>query len=485
MGTAAYFSPEQAQGQNVDPRSDLYSLGAVLFEMVTGRAPFAGDSPVAIAYKHVSEAPPRPTSLNPAVPPALEAVIARLLAKNPAQRYASAEDLRADLRRFREGQPLVGVSTGPSPIVAGNPITGQTRPIIDPTLAVPAATVAHTPVPEEEYQEPPRRTGLFVAVLILLLLALGLLLFVILRNLDLGGDDGGDLVGVPNVVQLQQQAAEDALRELKLEPRAVFEVNNDVPAGEVFRQNPAAGQQVEPNSAVEIAVSQGPDAVGLPDVRGQSEADAVVTLTGLGFQVDRQRQPSADVAEGQVSGMSPEPNQQVNRGSRVTIIISTGPEEVQMPDVTRRTVPDATATLNAAGITQIAVVQEASTDVERGQIIRTDPGAGTSIPVNQRVTLTVSQGPAVAQVPTVTGLTQAAAEQSLINRGFQPVVQFTEMPAGDPRNGQVLSQNPEASAQAEVGANVTIVVGRAATATTTTTTTVPTTTTTAAPTDGD
>ena len=118
MGTATYFSPEQAQGKTVDPRSDLYSLGVVLFEMVTGRPPFLGDSPVAIAYKHVQEAPPRPTSLNPALPQALEAIIARLLAKNPDDRYPSAEELRSELRRFREGQPLQGVSRPSVGVVA-------------------------------------------------------------------------------------------------------------------------------------------------------------------------------------------------------------------------------------------------------------------------------------------------------------------------------------------------------------------------------
>jgi eukaryotic-like serine/threonine-protein kinase len=489
MGTATYFSPEQAQGHTVDPRSDLYSLGVVLFEMLTGRPPFTGDSPIAIAYKHVGETPPRPTELNSAVPAPLEAVIARLLAKNPAQRYASAEDLRADLRRFREGQPLVGVATAATPAVGAG--QGETqamaahRSVIDPTMAVPAATAVHRSVPEEEYREPPRRNGVFLAVLIALLLVLAGLVAFIIANLGLGGGDPADeLVAVPEVIGLEQQAAEDVLRDADLEPVVEFAENEAVEPGRVFEQDPASGTEVEPGSDVRIVVSQEPDAIELPDVRGQSEADAVLTLTQLGFRVDRVREPSAEVPVGAVIAMNPEAGQQANRGAVVTLTISTGPDEAPMPDVRGLTAAEATGRLEEEGITSIDVVPEASSTVERGRVIRTEPPAGTSVALDRRVTVVVSDGPATADVPAVVGLTQAAAEQSLINRGFQPAVQFTDLPFGDPQDRQVVSQNPEAGTRLDVGATVTVVVGRAAAEPPPTTTTAApaTTTTTAAPT---
>ncbi|OWY60310.1 hypothetical protein B7486_69855, partial [cyanobacterium TDX16] len=163
MGTATYFSPEQAQGLRVDPRSDLYSLGVTLYEMLLGRPPFAGD-PVAIAYQHVQTLPTPPRQVNPAIPPDLDAIIMKLLAKDPAQRYPDAESLRGDLRRFLEGQPT---TAGAAAVVAA------------PATAAMTAAVAPPPMEEEEYVEPPRRTGIFIFFLIVMLAAIAALLWYI------------------------------------------------------------------------------------------------------------------------------------------------------------------------------------------------------------------------------------------------------------------------------------------------------------------
>ncbi len=521
MGTATYFSPEQAQGKSVDPRSDLYSLGVVLFEMITGTPPFLGESPVAIAYKHVQEAPPRPTSINPAVPKTLEAVIARLLAKNPNQRYASAEDLRADLRRFLEGAPLAGTASAPianngdgaSPggaaagavagaaaagvvggaagAAASGPATQANRAVIDTTRAMPAAVAVDHEAPPEEYYEPPKRNGVFLALLAVLLLTLAGLIFYIA---DVFGDPSGDTeattqVTVPDVVGETEETAAQILVNEGFEVTPVFELNPDVEPGEVFEQSPAANTEADLGSPVLIRISQAEDAISLPDVRGQAEADAVATLRALGLSVEIEREPSDEYDAGIVIAMSPEP-QEVNPDALVTLTISSGPDEVEVPDVTGLTTGEASNALGREGLPNPAIETEASSDVEKGLVIRTDPPAGTPVPIDRRVILYVSDGPATDSVPPLIGLTQAAAEQAILNRGFEPVIEFVDVLPDSADVGKVTAQDPAANTDLEVGSPVTITIGRAVgttttTAPTTTTTASTTTTSTTAPPDGD
>ena len=241
MGTASYFSPEQAQGKQVDPRSDLYSLGVVLFEMLTGAPPFSGSSPVSIAYKHVQEQPPVASTINPSVPPPLDTIIARLLAKNPDERYAAAEDVRADLRRFREGQPLVGVASGAATNGSGHaaavvdrdhqpvpasypPDTGSSRAIIDTTRALPASAAVRQVEPVEEYYEPPSRTGVFVVMLAgLLVLLFGLVFYISKAVTDTPTDETAasvQLERVPTVIGEPQRSATNRLTDAGFEVAA-------------------------------------------------------------------------------------------------------------------------------------------------------------------------------------------------------------------------------------------------------------------------
>lgn len=518
MGTATYFSPEQAQGKTVDPRSDLYSLGVVLFEMVTGRPPFIGESPVAIAYKHVQEAPPRPTSLNPALPKKLETVIAHLLAKNPDQRYPSAEEVRADLRRFREDQPLVGLgdaANGPvtaevskvdvgdtdtsgsdsgstttsgtassaagltAAASAGNPVvepaaSDGNRAVIDSTRALPATEAAEADFLEEEYYEPPRRSGMFFVALTVLVIALVGLLVYIANVLNDGDDDlAGQLTTapVPSVIDETQETAERLLTEAGFKPSAVFEVNEEVEPGIVFDQDPAKATDAAEGSIVIIKVSQAASTVDLPDVTGRTEEEATSLLSSLGLRVDRVVESNDDVPEGQVISMSPQPDQAVNPDTLVTLTISTGPAQVEVPELAGLTVQEASNLLGQRKLPNPQIVLEPSSEVDKGLVIRSDPEAGTAVSIDREVTLFVSDGPETALVPPVVGLTQAAAEQAISNKGFNPVVEFIDVAAGSNDDGKVMSQDPAANVKLEIGSDVTIRVGREVDPVSTTTTT--------------
>ncbi len=499
MGTATYFSPEQAQGKNVDPRSDLYSLGVVLFEMVTGSPPFTGDSPVAIAYKHVQEAPPRPTSINPAVPKSLEIVIAQLLAKNQDQRYPSAEEVRADLRRFREGQPLAGFGGGQAPaasaaveipaaaagaaaapVVTNTADTGGNRAVIDTTRAMPAAAAAQQEVPAEEYYEPPRRNGVFLAVLALLLIALAALILYIADVFGGSAEDaiepGVTVASVPQVVGFSQEDAERLLTEANLAFNAIFEENPDTEPNIVFDQDPPRDQEVPEGTVVTIKVTKAADTVLLDNVTGRSEAEATQLLRDAGLRVDIIREASDEFDEGTVFDMSPQPNQQVNKDVLVTLTVSAGRSEIEIPDIRGLTSGEASNALGLAGLPSPDIVLEPSSEVENGFVIRTDPPVNTSVAKDRRILMYVSNGPETALVPPLVGLTQAAAEQAILNREFVIAIEFVDVLPDAPEAGKVISQDPAANEGLEVGSEVKITVGRPIDAPTTTPTTAPTTT---------
>ncbi len=478
MGTATYFSPEQAQGKTVDPRSDLYSLGVVLFEMITGRPPFVGESPVAIAYKHVQEMPPRPTSLNPAIPKQLEVIIARLLAKNPDQRYPSAEEVRADLRRFREGQPLMAMGGVAAPAAAA-PVNhavaepAPNRAVIDATRAMPV-TAAAAPTAaaheQEEYYDPPRRNGLFLVALVVLILSLAGLFVYIANQLDSTPDQAaGVMVDVPSVINETAEDATRILEDLDLVPDQVFELNADVEPGLVFAQTPGQGEQAEVGSKVTLTISQAADTVLLPNVVGSTEEEAKAVLSNLGLRVTPKVEASDDVPEGVVISMTPEPDQEVNKETLVTITVSTGAAQVEVPELAGLPLDEASNQLGQRKLPSPDVRFEPSSEYEDGQVIRSDPPAGTPVSIDRRVTLYVSNGPETAQVPPVIGLTQGAAEQALLNKGFIPNVETVDVAAGSNEAGKVIAQDPGANDKQPKGSEVKIRVGVAVAETTTTT----------------
>lgn len=447
LGTAAYFSPEQALGKQCDPRSDLYSLGVVLYEMVTGKPPFDGATPVDVARKHVTEVPVAPSAAGVAIPAGVESVIMKLLAKNPANRYATAEDLAADLKRFRDGAAVQAEPIMEAPLI-GIDLVGL-DPFDDEALA------AILPPPEP----PPRskRTGAFVALLALLLLALAGLVTLFVRNLD---DESAltSITEVPNVVEVDVAIATELLEQAGFEVEVVEEANDQFARGIVFGQDPIGGAKVEDGSVITLRVSRGVQAVAVPSVVDLAAPDAQALLEKLGFLVQVDRLNDDEVPKDFVISQSPTAGEEADEGSTIVLTVSDGPESVKVPDLRNKPVIEAAATLGGLEFT-IKVVEEPSDTIPEGTVIRTSPPGNSEIPKGSEVTLFVSKGLATTVVPTVVGLTQQVAVGQIQAAGFNLSVSFAVVPKGSPNIGRVITQSPAGGAEAPNASVVTLIIG--------------------------
>ena len=384
MGTAAYLSPEQAQGLPNDGRSDIYSLGCVLFEMVTGRPPFLGDSPVAVASKQVLEQPVPPSRLNSDITADLDAVILRTLAKNPANRYQSAEEMRADLERTKRGLPVLA-----TPLLAA----GATQ-VLDPP---PAQATQVLPPPE-----PDRGTNWVpIAVTLILIGLLGALLWFLAVNV-LNNDDRqtGVLVTVPNVVGEKRAQAISDLQDNGLKVGTITPVpaaDDTQEPGTVLEQDPAAGAEVDRGSEVNITIVAAPDTVPIPNLEGASLEEAQATLVGLGLEPGGPvEEPSDTIPAGSVTRTDPALGQEVDPGSTVTIFVSSGPGTVVVPNVTCQSFGSAQSDLRAAGLVP---VQSSETRPQNPlctkgtKVAAQEPAAGTEVEAGSQVTLFAGEEP--------------------------------------------------------------------------------------------
>jgi serine/threonine-protein kinase len=477
MGTATYFSPEQAQGLSLDPRSDLYSLGVVLYESLTGRPPFQGDSPVAIAYKHVQEQPPPPRGFNLDVPPALETIVLQLLAKDARQRYASADALRDDLRRYREGAPIEATRIGGA-AAAG---AAAAAPPVGATQAIPVAQQARAaqayrdgthmvPVQDapREYQPPPeKRSWGFLVVLIVLLLVLAGLLFLLARTLGVGEDGGDDVtqVDVPNVVDQLFTDAEALLTAQGFEVDRVDEqVNDPAQFDRVIRQDPGGGERIDEGSEIELVVGT-PNLIQVPNLAGSTPDLALQTLQGLGFTgpVEQVDEDSEDVEEGLIIRTEPEGGEEIAANAPIRLVVSSGPPQVPVPAIATgnsacgdEAVNAAFADLSAAGFTPQSRTTP-SNDIDEGCIVGTDPPGGTELDTGTTVFVVTSSGPSTESVPPVVGLSEDAAVAALEDAGFDVAVERRDPAEGEEPN-TVVDQDPPGNEQAEPGSTVTIVV---------------------------
>ena len=414
MGTATYFSPEQAQGAQPDPRSDLYSLGVVMYEMIAGRPPFTGDNPVSIAYRQVHDYPTPLNQVVADVPRPFEAIVAKLLSKDPAVRYSTADALREDLRRFRTGERPVALQAANARSGTGQATAVMPGRPNDPQARV--RTGVQRPVPPGRGGGGPRtgqhptgvtvparyreqsRTGWYALAAFFALVALGIGGFLLFNTL--AGDDPPSSRQLPNYVGRELSAVIEDVTDRDLTYTVVEEQNDQFQDGVVHRTDPGAGT------------------------------------------------------------VMPE-------GERVQLFVNPTNDTAVVPDVSGMTVEEARQALDAAGFRVIEEVVEASDDVATGRVIRTDPAAGEEAGVQDRITLVVagaapSTTEAGVEVPFVIGSSEAAARQAITDAGFEVDVVYIDRPAGDPYDDEVMDQNPRVPARLEEGDTVTINVGRAA-----------------------
>ena len=439
MGTAQYLSPEQAQGQPATAQSDLYSVGIMLYELLTGRLPFDGESAVAIAVQHLNDPPPPIQSLRPDVTPALEAAVMRALEKDPAARWADADEFIRALEGARAG-------------IATQPL-GQDTAAFLPVVA-PAPAVEY----EEELVEDDRgpRWPWFALALTALLLALAAILLL----------SGTEQVEVQSVVGKQEAVAVDQLED------DGFEVETErqpdlAEVGEVIAQDPNGGTKADEGSTVTLVVSSGPGDVTIPTVEGFAQERAVRELSRAGcgkrantnlcgFKVEVKQQASDRVDEGDAIRTNPPGGTRAEVGSRILLFVSTGPRQVEVPDVIGLARESAEATLNRAGLG--FTIREQESTQSPGTVIAQDPDGGVTVDKGSRVTLTVAKEPEKVEVPNVVGMNRETAMDVLRDAGLRPVV--VEEETDDPSAvDQVLRQRPGGRAEVDPRSQVTIVVG--------------------------
>jgi beta-lactam-binding protein with PASTA domain/tRNA A-37 threonylcarbamoyl transferase component Bud32 len=465
MGTATYFSPEQAEGMGVDARSDIYSLGVVLFEMVTGRPPFMGDTPVAVASKHVRENPPTPRAINPSVPPDLEAIILKCLAKSPEYRYATGDDLRVDLLRFREGRAVGAVA----PPMMASPTMGTTQAVAY------GGTQAMHQVEGLEAEEPERsRTGLYAGILVVLLAALAVVVVFLGQSLGwwhIGA--GNSTVTLPDVTGQTVTTAEHTLHDQGLTTTVHSDPASQVSKTIVVRMVPPQGTKVKKGKSIELITGGIGSMIRVPGgLIGQSVSVASAAVSAVGLE-PKVTPTGLCLQQNIVCSQSPNAGVGLNPGKMVTLYTAPTPSTTTtvatalVPGVAGDTQSQACNAIINDGFVCGSTTQTAS-NLPVGAVVSTNPPAGSSQPKGTTIDLVLSNGPATVVVQNVVGETEAAAESTLQGQNLVAVVncQATSVAAQDMI---VQAQTPSGGTTVSTGKQVTITVDMLAGCSTTTT----------------
>jgi eukaryotic-like serine/threonine-protein kinase len=438
MGTPQYLSPEQAQGHEVTSVSDIYSIGVILYEALTGRVPFEGESAVAVAMKQVSETPQRPSSINPRVTPPLDAAVMRALEKDPGERFQSADAFIAALDAAMKDPGQAGGTAAFAPL--------------PPVVAVPEDEA-------EEEDERRRRRLLWIGLAIAAIVG-------ILVGLALTRDSSTD---VPQVTGNNLSVAVALLQQDGF-PVEITRVNRQAAVDEVLEQDPTAGETSLDcafisffcsKPTVVLTVSKGPGTGKVPSTSGLSDEEATEALEAAGFEVRVERSNSESVEEGAVINSEPKGGAVATRGSTVTIFVSKGPRQAKVPVLVGTQRRIAVQQIRGRGLTPS--VSEEESPSPAGQVISQSPSAGSEVPLGSTVSILVSGGVSEAKVPNVIGKLRSEAVQAMRDAGLSPSVEEeeTEVPG---QIGRVTDQFPPPGTELEEGAAVTIVVGKRAAA---------------------
>jgi beta-lactam-binding protein with PASTA domain len=392
LGTSSYLSPEQAQGRSADERSDLYSLGVVLFEMLTGRLPFSGENDLAVAMQHVSAAPPNPRTLTPGVPEAYAAVVMKALNKQPADRYQNAQEFAAALRAAVDGGHALPAATPAPPAVpapAATPPPATAAPVVTTVVAADAltrpsdgATRYMSQVRQVAPARPRRRLWRWIVLAALLAAAAGGAWALYALVLAPGAQ-------VPALTGRTRDEAVAVLRKDGLKP-VVHEVWADgYDAGVVARQRPRQGTDVEDGAKVDLWVSRGPLHLASPDLTGMRYGEAKTLLEGEYLTARRRKAATRNVPKGEIYRQEPAAGETVARGDTVTFWVSSGPPMVTVPDVVGRSSGDATAALEAEGLV-VSIDYVAGWGTYPGDVTEQDPVAGSRLRKGDEVVIKVA-----------------------------------------------------------------------------------------------
>ncbi len=472
VGTAQYLSPEQARGETVDERSDLYSTGVVLFELLTGRPPFKGDSAVAVAYQHVEQIPPTPSSILSDIPDSLDRVVLKALAKNRDDRYRSAAEMLSDLQRVARGMD-VGAPPADSWATEVLPSAGLVGaraavPAATSTVSAPAARVSSTSTSlpavssdgdaaSKAAAARKRRTAIIMTLVVIALLLIGGSVWALSRSAATP-----EAVSVPNVVGLSQADAKSQIEaaglEWELNPEKV--ASDTVEKDSVASTDPAGGTQAEKGSTVRVTISSGPDSVTLPDnLVGMSpdEARQAVEALGLKWEVNSSKVASDTVAEGKVAQTNPSPGSKVKAGQTITAYLSSGSDQVEVPDLVGMSQDQARSALKAVGL-ELGNVTTVDSDKDKDRIVSQDPETGSKVKKGTTIAVSISTGKAAqVEIPTVVGISREDAEAQLKALGLTVTV---EEVSGSQPSGQVTAVEPGEGSKVDKNSTVKLKVSK-------------------------